>query len=180
MVNPYTEEFYAAEAVTARAGAGWILPLVFGKHSPQTIVDVGCGSGEWVKAGEALGCRVVGIDGQWCPGATVKHDLDFPLTLATMFDLAICLEVAEHLAPTHGPGLVVDLCRLAPVILWSAAVPGQGGEGHRNEQPERYWERLFNAQGYSADRWIRECIAGNAQVPIWYRNNVMIYERSKQ
>lgn len=192
MVNPYTPDFFARERESSREGARVILPLVFERYRPRTVIDIGCGCGAWCVAATQLGAEnATGIDGPWVANALaallpgrgthwhfIARDLRQPLPQACQpWGLAICLETAEHLPPTRGPGLVSELCALSPVILWSAATPGQQGEGHINEQPPRYWSKLFRARGYSPDLWIREAIAGIESVSVWYRNNIVIYAR---
>jgi hypothetical protein len=62
----------------------------------------------------------------------LPHDIATPLPehLVGRFDLAVCLEVAEHLPPERAESFIRELCDLAPVVLFSAAIPGQGGTGH--------------------------------------------------
>lgn len=185
----YTPEFYDRERATSEAGARAILPLVFERYHFRTVIDIGCGCGCWCVEAARLGAEnALGLDGAWAqdagrllPGRGVSwhfiaRDLCAALPAAIqLWGLAICLETVEHLPPTRGPGLVRELCMLSPIVLWSAATPGQCGEGHVNEQPERYWERLFAEYGYRPDRWIREAIAERDDVPSWYRSNVMLY-----
>lgn len=185
----YDAGFFRRESDASAIGARAILPLVFEAYHPRTVLDVGCGVGQWCIEALRLGAvNATGIDGPWVkpaqgqgPGLEHWHflarNLEESLPAAVKWDLALCLEVAEHLPPERGPGLVFDLCRLSSLILWSAAVPGQGGEGHVNERPEAYWEGLFAANGFAPDYWIREAIRGRAEVPVWYRNNVVLYRR---
>ena len=104
----------------------------------------------------------------------IERDLAEPLDLERSFALALCLEVAEHLPPERAPGLVADLTALAPVVLFSAAVPGQGGTGHVNEQWSEYWVALFDAEGWSCRDAIRPWVRANADVAWWYRQNLFL------
>lgn len=110
----------------------------------------------------------------------IAHDLEtqLPVFKDRQFDLAICLEVAEHLTPERGPNLIRDLIRLAPAVLFSAAIPGQGGTGHVNEQWPDYWAEQFSKHGY---RWV-DCIRfnqwENADISFWYRQNLLLYVSS--
>jgi hypothetical protein len=93
--------------------------------------------------------------------AVVEHDLRESVTITRTFDLAVSLEVAEHLPPERGEGFVEDLCRLAPVVLFSAAVPGQGDPkhtGHLNERWQSYWASLFHERGYERAECVRPAI----------------------
>jgi SAM-dependent methyltransferase len=149
-----------------------------------SLLDVGSGHGawaaEWIKAGVA---DVVAVDGDYVrrdqlaiPAEKfVGHDLATRLDLGRRFDLVQSLEVAEHLAPENAAGFVDNLVRHGDVILFSAAVPHQGGEHHVNEQPPQYWRELFARHGYEVFDWVRPQLAGQRQVKAWYRFNSFIY-----
>jgi len=123
---------------------------------PTSVIDVGCASGIYLLPFAQRGLQVYGVDGaseggKWIPGCFELVDLRNPWTPAQAFDLALCIEVGEHLRPEHARTLVGTLSRCAPVVFWSAATPGQGGEGHWNEQPQEYWQGLFSQVGYDLD-----------------------------
>jgi len=103
------------------------------------------------------------------------HDLSTPLDLKKRFDLVQTLEVAEHLPANKAELFVDNLVRHGDVILFSAAVPHQGGEHHVNEQPPEYWRRKFAARGYAPFDFIRPKLQGRAEVMPWYRFNSYIY-----
>jgi hypothetical protein len=104
-------------------------------------------------------------------------DLSQPFQLAEFFDLAICLEVAEHLPKQSAPGFIQSLARLAPVILFSAALPLQGGTHHVNEQWPAYWQDLFEKHGYRMLDLIRKEIWSKPEVQFWYRQNILLFVR---
>lgn len=151
---------------------------------PRTsIADIGCGTGTWLAAALASGSeQAFGIEGHWVTPAMLDdpriaftpHDLERAFT-APRVDLALSLEVAEHLSPERAPGFVQDLVRLAPAILFSAAIPGQGGVGHRNEQWPSVWAAHFWAHGYTAHDIIRPRIWTDDAIPAWYRQNVILF-----
>src|SRR5215475_776013 len=79
-----------------------VLPLVFEGNTPNSLLDVGCGQGTWLKAARDLGIRdVLGIDGVSIPDdrlfvprdCILKHDLTKAWNLDRVFDIALCLEV---------------------------------------------------------------------------------------
>lgn len=92
-------------------------------------------------------------------------------------DLTVCLEVAEHLSAERGPGLIHDLGQSAPVVAFSAAFPGQGGQGHINERPHEYWEELWDAEGFTVDASIRDELEPEVDVAPWYAVNILIATR---
>jgi hypothetical protein len=109
----------------------------------------------------------------------VPHDLSRPVELGRRFDLALCLEVAEHLPAEHAQTLVDSLVRLAPVVLFSAAIPHQQGNHHVNEQWPEYWHIHFAQRGYVAVDALRRSLWRNTSVARWYRQNMLFYvERS--
>jgi hypothetical protein len=91
-----------------------------------------------------------------------------------VFDLAVCLEVAEHLPPERAASFIAELCHLAPVVLFSAAIPGQGGHHHLNEQPIGYWNHQFNTHGYECSGALRWAVWDNPDVENWYRQNLLV------
>jgi hypothetical protein len=124
-----------------------------------------------------------GLDGdyvdrlQLCidPSCFTAADLSKSFEIGDLFDLAICVEVGEHLPQAHSEQFVRTLCRAAPVVLFSAAVPGQGGTGHINEQWPEYWARLFHLCGFHLCDSIRPRIRDDRRVRWWHRQNLVLY-----
>jgi hypothetical protein len=98
-----------------------------------------------------------------------------PLNLGSQFDLVQCLEVAEHLPPAASETLLDNITRHGTRVLFSAAVPGQGGENHINERSCEYWRDRFAARGYRLYDFVRPLIAGNEDVEPWYRYNLLFF-----
>lgn len=174
----YDDQFFDVIRKGCQSSAAVVVPLVYAVLAPETVVDVGCGEGHWGKEFERLGSEVTGIDGaetQSILKTFVAHDLRnaLPLALGT-FDLAVCLEVAEHLPDWRADGIIEDLCRLAPVVLFSAAIPGQGGHGHVNEQWPRYWVDRFEAHNYAVSGALRFRLWECDEVMNWYRANILV------
>lgn len=182
----YGEAFFAGIEEGARRSAEILAPLLVELFEPQSIVDVGGGGGRWGAALLASGVPdVLTIDGPWVPAAAravppdrfLEHDLRTPLRLDRTFDLALCLEAAEHLPAAAAGELVRALTEAAPVVVFSAALPGQGGEGHVNEQPPSYWASLFAARDYVCFADLRRRLWNNPGVEVWYRQNLLCFVR---
>jgi SAM-dependent methyltransferase len=157
-------------------------------HKPRTVVDVGCGHGTWLKAFKQAGAeKVVGFDGPWnsqekMVDQSIKFhgiDLNFPKNLAgERFELAMSLEVAEHLEETSSSRFVAFLTELSDVVLFSAAFSGQGGINHINEQPHSYWAEKFVARGYTPFDLFRPVVWGEPGIEVWYKQNTFLYVRN--
>jgi SAM-dependent methyltransferase len=163
-----------------------VVPLLQAHFTIGSVVDIGCGPGTWLAAfAEAGVTDVRGYDGPYIrPDQLVfpreryrVADLTQPLRIERRFDLACCLEVAEHLPASQEEPLVDMLTDAAPVILFSAGVPGQPGQGHVNLQWQSHWAELFARRGYQAYDLIRPQIWGRADVYWWYQQNIVIYSK---
>ena len=162
------------------------VPIVVEAVSPRSVVDVGCGLGAWLVAFRDAGVvDVVGVDGPWVATASllipperfVAADLRAPVELGRRFDLALCLEVAQILAREHADGLVSTLAGLADVVLFSAAIPGQGGIEHRNEQWPAYWAERFATVGFAATDPFRLPLWEKPDVKWWFAQNLLCFAR---
>lgn len=183
-MESYREDFYKALADTAAPSARIILPMLLQHFRFASAVDIGCGDGGWLAALQHCGVAdIQGVDGPWHSGQSLKipaerfqrTHLDQPLKLGRQFDLAISLEVAEHLHAERAADFVAELTGLAPVVLFSAAIPGQGGLNHFNEQWPAYWAELFAQRGYAAIDLFRLAIWNDPQVAWWYKQNILLY-----
>lgn len=183
--TPYSTQYYERLKEDSNASARVVVPILHALFKPRTVVDVGCGSGTWAKAYADTGAEVLGIDGSevqvdqlLIPEAKFRRqDLSKPFQLDRRFDLVNCLEVAEHLDAARADGFVADLARLGDVIVFSAAVPGQGGTHHVNEQWPSYWIPKFDALGFQAFDCLRHQIWQNPNVAWWYVQNAFVFIR---
>jgi SAM-dependent methyltransferase len=184
LTNPYSDEFFDWMRQRSLASAQVIVPLLLELAPISSVVDVGCGDGTWLSEFSKRGVHdILGVDGfdiadtrlEIPESSFVRRDLGRPLVLERKFDLAISLEVAEHLPEERAQGFVRDLTTLSPLVAFSAAIPGQGGNGHLNEQFQDYWARLFAAEGYLACDCIRARVWDRAEVSFWYAQNLVLY-----
>ena len=180
----YSTDFYDYIDAGSRASADAVAGLILGEIAVKSLLDIGSGHGAWAAQWMKAGVKdVLAVDGDYVrrdqlaipADRFVAHDLATPLDLKRQFDLVQSLEVAEHLPGDCAPGFVDNLVRHGDVILFSAAVPHQGGEHHVNEQPPEYWRKLFATRGYQAFDWLRPRLADKRHVKPWYRFNSLIY-----
>ncbi len=179
----YDGAFYD-RAEKSQFAASAIISIISAVLEVKSVLDVGCARGTWLAAWGDAGCReIFGIDGPYLdrheiiidPACFMAADLAVPFSLGRRFDLAQCLEVAEHLPASRSASLVADLTAHADAILFSAAPPGQGGAGHINERPYAVWQALFAQHGYVACDYLRPALRGNRRIPYWYRYNLVLY-----
>jgi SAM-dependent methyltransferase len=180
----YRSDFFNYQQIGALTSARAVAPLLLRHLKSRSVLDVGCGAGAWVRAYLEAGLGdVVGVDGSYVqpsqlmfsPARFRPIDVARPFQLGRRFDLAQCLEVAEHLDPQASETIVDNLTAHASMVLFSAAPPGQGGEHHINERPYEFWQELFERRGYRVFDFVREHILYRPDVEPWYRYNVMLF-----
>lgn len=180
----YNSEYFATLSQAALSSARIVVPALLSIIQPQSVIDVGCGIGAWLSVFREHGIEtILGLDGEYVDRSQLLvprscfrvADLAEPVTLHERFDLAVSLEVAEHLPPSSANGFVESLCRLAPVVLFSAAFPGQGGTCHLNEQWPDYWRRLFNEKGFLMFDPLRPVLWHDKRVAFYYRQNMYLF-----
>ncbi|MEG4043375.1 glycosyltransferase [Microcoleus sp. Pol17_C1] len=189
--SSYTRDCHQLIGEGSRSSAREIIPLLLELLQPtlpKSVVDVGCGTGSWLAAFHKLGIAdCLGIDGDYVDRTLLEiplnqfksYDLKQPLQVERKFDLAISLEVAEHLPSTCAEKFVNSLTKLAPVILFSAAIPFQGGVEHVNEQWPQYWAYYFEQNGFAVIDCLRKKIWNNEKVEPWYAQNILIFVKEE-
>ncbi|QEH31922.1 hypothetical protein OJF2_03890 [Aquisphaera giovannonii] len=183
----YGKEFYRDRAEASRRSGEIILSLLM-EAIPgiRSAVDLGCGTGDWLSVLRDKGVETIqGYDGPWVletdalaiPRECFRPiDLNQPGDLSDRrYDLAISVEVGEHVQPANSPALVRSLTQLSDVVLFSAAVPGQGGTGHVNERWPSDWADLFDREGYETIDVLRGMIWDDDRLCFWYRQNVLLF-----
>jgi MoaA/NifB/PqqE/SkfB family radical SAM enzyme/glycosyltransferase involved in cell wall biosynthesis/predicted O-methyltransferase YrrM len=184
--NPYDSSFYDEQRDASLASAEVIVPIILEHLTVTSVVDIGCSTESWLSVFAKSG--VTDISGFDCNNLTegeyvvnkslIRTEFDisslaFPHRMAK--DLALCLEVAEHLPETAADDLVTMLVSAAPVVIFSAAFPGQTGFNHINEHPPWYWREKFNNHGYAEIDFIRPFIWKDERIGWWYRQNITCY-----
>lgn len=186
MQHYYSEDFYKVIGEYSRKSAEEIVPLVLKLIPCNQVIDVGCGDGTWLEVFKQHGVEeIVGVDGDYVSEDTlvipkdkfISFDLQKPLQINKQFDLVISLEVAEHLPAECAQTFIDSLTSLGPVILFSAAIPYQGGENHINEQWPDYWAKYFYEKDYVVIDSLRRNIWNNKNVAYWYSQNILLFAK---
>ena len=185
MNNEYGHNFYKDRHQKTVYSVNAILAIVVDALPEiHSAVDFGCGVGTWLSVLREMGViDIQGFDGHWVeaslleiPNENFRHvDLEGVINVSRRYDLAISLEVAEHLRPEIAKAFVGSLVSAADFILFSAAIPFQGGKSHVNEQWLDYWVRLFDEKGYVGLDFIRRAIWDDENIPVWYRQNAVMF-----
>lgn len=181
-MRQHDTEAFAWEA--AQTSARVIVPLVLEYVQPRSVVDVGCGVGAWLSVFKEHGVEdIYGIDNDWVgrerllipPDRFTPQNLEEPIVFNKKCDLAVCLETAEHLDARHADRLIQNLTSFAPVILFSAAIPFQGGVHHVNEQWPEYWAEKFAQRGFVPVDCLRRKVWSDSSISFWYKQNILIF-----
>lgn len=177
----YSKNYYSRHANGSLNSANRILSLLSEFIHPNSVADIGCGTGTWGFTAEKIwGAQIFAFD---------RHrydDCDMYISAEKYFqcdlrqktrlgryDLAICVEVIEHIDQNYEDIVIDNLCACSDTLLFSGALPFQGGTGHINERPFSYWLEKFNMRGYTMIQDIRWSIWDQSDIEIWYRNNIM-------
>lgn len=184
----YGTDFYESQTRGSRESAKAVVPLVSRLVRPASVLDVGCGMGTWLAEWENQDVTdVVGADGGYVDQAALRITLDKfiptdlrqPFAFGRTFDLVQSLEVAEHIDESCADVFIQSLVIHGDVILFSAAIPGQGGTHHVNEQWPSYWIAKFAQAGFTAYDVIRPVIWSNSRVEPWYRQNILLFSKDR-
>lgn len=186
--TPYTDEFFGTHEAASHQSAEIVIPIVLNLVPVNSVIDVGCGTGAWLSVFRQLGVADVwGADGDWVNlqrlliprDRFLPVDLTQPLLLNRNFDLVVSLEVAEHLPPEVAETFVGSLTKLGRVVLFSAAIPFQGGTLHLNERWPDYWVELFKNRGYEVIDCIRRHVWSDSRVDWWYAQNTLLFAEAQ-
>lgn len=177
------QNFEANNLTSAQEMVPYILKLF---PNAASVIDVGCGIGIWASTFKNNGIPIVsGVDGKWVDKTqllinknefhTHNFESGHKYITSRKYDIAICLEVAEHLNSKYADDLLDTLTELSDVIIFSAAIPHQGGIHHVNEQYQSYWKKKFEQRNYTGLDLLRGKFAANKKVATFYSQNTLVY-----
>lgn len=180
----YADDFFNDLAKGVANSASVTVPIITESLNPRSVVDLGCGDGGWLRAFRESGIKdILGIEGEYVKDIETQipkeyyqyHNLETEFKSDRKFDLAVSLEVGEHLSSGAAGIFVESLCNLSDIILFSAAIVGQEGTMHINEQFPEYWAKLFKNRGYVPIDYIRPRIWQSEKVEPWYKQNMLLF-----
>lgn len=184
----YDSEFYNNINEGSLKAARIIVPLIIDLFSPKSVVDFGCGTGSWLSVFKNNNIpNIIGLDFgslthdqfETPKNSFMKVDLSEYIDLNQRYDIALCLEVAEHLPENKSRNLIGNLIRHSDIIIFSAAIPGQHGRNHLNCQYPSYWKNIFSQHMYLCFDPFRKLIWNDSSIPFWYRQNILVYVSRK-
>lgn len=177
----YDAEFFEQLDEPAARSAAIVWDILSRHIQPSSVVDVGCGTGQWLlEARRRFNAETLGIDGRWNValesnvGDHCYVDFESDFSIDRLFDMAICLEVAEHLTGDASVRLIQELCRASDVVLFSAAVEEQPGEHHINCKWQSEWMLEFEKRGFICLDVLRPLVWAEPQVAWWYKQNMFL------
>jgi len=184
----YEKKFYRNQRADNMQSAREIVPIVLdflkcGENEVPSIIDLGCGSGNWLSVFKEKGCCVKGVDFGNIPEDTlmidqsefVRHDFSKEYVDNKRYSLSMSLECAEHISEEGAHAMVKTLMKLSDVVLFSAAIPYQRGKGHINERYQSYWVDFFDRMGYQVFDVIRGQVWNNKNVRGFYAENMFLF-----
>ena len=185
--NRLHEDQLARDRESNAFSAEQFFDIALANFNVTSMLDVGCGIGTWMAIAQKRGIKVAGVEGPWCEVGKLEidkslvtiTDLEQPIDLKRKFDLAISLEVGEHLSAVASPHLVKTLTSHADHVIFSAAIPFQGGSHHINEQYLGFWVDLFAQNGYVVIDLFRGHLWEDTRVHWWLRQNAVLFVRAE-
>jgi len=185
-MNKYSSDFFRFHRNYSYDSAQVIVPLLLKNYDIDSVIDIGCGNGAWLKVFQENGIKQIygydysdlPVDEYFVEKSKLITGIDFSkkeVKVKERSDLVVCLELVEHLPKKNSKSFIRMLTECANVVLFSAAIPGQTGENHINEQLPGYWRSIFNSLGYIEIDFIKQLIWKNTRVAWWYRQNITLY-----
>lgn len=187
--KPYSKEFFVNRKEVTLASARETIPVIIDLFHPQSVIDFGCGDGIWLSILLEYGVQdILGIDGDYVnrnnllipSNKFISRDLSKGVTFERRFDIALSLEVAEHLPQDCAANFIASITKTSDIAIFSAAIPSQGGLNHVNEQWPSYWAELFSVHDFIPFDCIRYRVWNNPRIMFYYRQNIICFIRRER
>ena len=182
MDNNYFQQIIDEETEQAQRLAALLIDM----YRPKTVADYGCATGLYLEPFAEAGIKVIGYDNAEPALALTKLPDQIQLTDLTQnlelkeTDLSISLEVLEHIEAKDAVKVAGTIAKHSNILVFSAAHPGQGGDGHINCRPKEYWEGVFNVHGLFLDQADTDHIVKSMSSGYhmgWLPMNVMVLKK---
>lgn len=188
----YDDSYFEGIETYALQSKDGISKSILDLFEPDSLIDIGCGTGAVIDELGKNGIKVVGFD---YSEAALKICREKGLSVTSFdieaepqipdahFDVALCTEVAEHIPEEHANYLIDMLTTLAPQVVFTAAFPGQAdieNHDHVNEQEQPYWIEKFKARRFELQPSLVEEMQAmwiSANVSEFYTQNLMIFRK---
>jgi hypothetical protein len=183
-MNIYNKSYYKRLVSKSRQSSQEMVPVLMKWAQPKSVLDLGCGVGTWLETFSKSGVQTIyGFDGAYVnksqlliPISTFTPvDLSKKMPQVVKVDLAISLEVAEHLPEQMADQIVDYLTSCSDRVCFGGAVQYQGGSGHINEKNQSYWVNKFLTKGFVPMDLLRKELWNNQDIEVWYRQNSILY-----
>lgn len=183
----YSKEYYKSINKDESAQAKALGEILIKLYRPNSVVDIGCGTGLYLSqfkciqygfdiSPDAFDPEVIQVE----RGLVDIRDLTQPMNVNIKSDLAICLEVVEHIGSENADILIENISKWSDTIVMTAAPPGQAGLNHVNCQPMSYWEEKMAKYGFKRDYHDEyQVVSHVAATPhtVWIIRNLMIFKK---
>lgn len=153
---------------------------------PSKFIDFGCSTGLYLREMQIQIPELESVGYEFSKDAVdmalCKNVIEFDLTKKLDIDkkentLGLCLEVLEHIDDSNWLPVLKNLSSLCDTIIFSAAVPGQGGTGHINCRNKIDWIYRFHTLGWIVDldktKHILEVMTNGYHMG-WFSFNAMV------
>lgn len=159
----------------------------------NSVLDLGCGEGSYLRAFTEAGIRCIGLDGnphteELTGGLGCKVELHKPIRYAVSkldsrliseFDLVLSLEVGEHIPEEYEQIFLDNVVKPASAwIILSWAIPGQGGAGHVNCKSNADIIREMGNRKYICN-WVNTLRFRKAAELPWFKNTLMVFQKCR-
>jgi SAM-dependent methyltransferase len=163
-----------------------VTDFLFQLFKPKSVVDIGCGTGLLLKHFRNKGCEILGYEGKWINTELIEENISNNMVKIIDFenleknnivkhDLCLCLEVAEHVSSKQAENFVKFISQHSNLLIFSAAIPNQGGVNHINEQWSDYWDSKFLKLGYVKYDILRPILWSQENITWPHKQNMVVY-----